>query len=107
MTTITLPTDKLNNPIQAMGVGVTQSISFSGTSAATSNALSKNTIIVRLVATQPCFVAVGTGTPTATTSSMYLPAGVPEYFGVNGFETLKIAALQVAASGVLYVTEMV
>lgn len=107
MTTITLPADKFNNPIQAMGPGVTQTISFSGTSAATTNAMSKNTIIVRLIATQPCFVAFDTGTPTATTASLYLPAGIPEYFAVNGWETIKIAALQASSAGSLYVTEMV
>jgi hypothetical protein len=37
---------------------------------------------------------------------MYLPAGVPEYFAVNGYETLKVAAVQNSTAGVLYVTEM-
>ncbi len=106
MTTIVLPTDKLNRPIQAMGVGTTQTISFGPVSFATSNALSKNTIIVRLAATAPCHVAISTGTPTASSSSMYLPAGVPEYFAVNGYETLKVAAVQNSTAGVLYVTEM-
>jgi hypothetical protein len=106
MTDIVLPTDKLNNPIQAMGVGTTQVISFGPVSFAIANALSKNTIIIRLVATAPCHVAIGTGTPTATSTSMYLPAGVPEYFSVNGFQTLKVAAVQNATAGVLYVTEM-
>lgn len=106
MTDIILPADKFNNPIQAMRIGTTQTISITGSSAATANAFSKNTIIVRLVATQPCFVTISTGTPTATTSGLYLPAGIPEYFGVNGYETLKAAALAESASGTLYITEM-
>lgn len=106
MTDIMLPADKHDNPIQAMAPGVTQTIAFSGTSAATTNALSKNTVVVRLLATQPCFIKIGTGTPTATTSDMYLPAGIPEYFAAEGIYTLKVAALQVSAAGTLYVTEM-
>lgn len=107
MTDITLPADKFNNPIQAMGIGVTQVVNFGLSSVATNNALSKNTIIVRLVATTACFVKISTGTPTATASDMFLPAGVPEYFGVNGYQTVKVAALQSSAAGTLYVTEMV
>lgn len=106
MTSIILPADKFNNPIQAMRIGVTQAIGLTGSSAATANAFSKNTIIVRLVASEPCFVRIGTGTPTATSADMYLPAGIPEYVGVNGYETLKAAAIAVSASGTLYVTEM-
>lgn len=107
MTTIVLPADKFNNPIQAMGIGTTQVVNFGLSSVATNNAMSKNTIIVRLVATTACFVRISTGTPTATTSDLFLPAGVPEYFAVNGWETVKVAALQASASGSLYVTEMI
>lgn len=107
MTDITLPADKFNNPIQAMGIGVTQLVNFGLSSVATNNALSKNTIIVRLVSTTSCFVRISTGTPTATASDMLLIAGVPEYFAVDGYKTLKVAALQSTAAGTLYVTEMV
>jgi hypothetical protein len=107
MTDIILPADKFNNSIQAMRIGVTQSVTFSLTSAVTTNALSKNTIIVRLVSTSDCFVKITTGTPTATPADMFLPAGVPEYIGVDGFNTLKVAAIQSTAGGTLYVTEMV
>ena len=107
MTDIILPADKFNNSIQAMRIGVTQSVTFSLTSAVTTNALSKNTIIVRLVSTSDCFVKITTGTPSATPADMFLPAGVPEYIGVDGFNTLKVAAIQSTAGGTLYVTEMV
>jgi hypothetical protein len=107
MTDIILPADKFNNSIQAMRIGVTQSITVGLSSTATANALSKNTIIVRLVSTSDCFVKITTGTPTATPADMFLPAGVPEYIGVDGFTTLKVATIQSTASGTLYVTEMV
>jgi hypothetical protein len=107
MTDIILPADKFNNSIQAMRIGVTQSVTVGLSSAATANALSKNTIIVRLVSTSDCFVKITTGTPTATPADMFLPAGVPEYIGVDGFTTLKVAAIQSTTGGTLYVTEMV
>jgi hypothetical protein len=107
MTDIILPADKFNNSIQAMRIGVTQSITVGLSSTATANALSKNTIIVRLVSTSDCFVKITTGTPTATPADMFLPAGVPEYIGVDGFNTLKVATIQSTAGGTLYVTEMV
>jgi hypothetical protein len=107
MTDIILPADKFNNSIQAMRIGVTQSITVGISSTATANALSKNTIIVRLVSTSDCFVKITTGTPTATPADMFLPAGVPEYIGVDGFNTLKVATIQSTAGGTLYVTEMV
>jgi len=107
MTDIILPADKFNNSIQAMRIGVTQSVTVGLSSAATANALSANTIIVRLVSTSDCFVKITTGTPTATPADMFLPAGVPEYIGVDGFTTLKVATIQSTAGGTLYVTEMV
>lgn len=81
----------------------TQKVTFSGTSAATTNAIGAHITVVRLVATEPCYVAFG-GAPVATSSSIYLPADRPEYFTVNSGD--KVAALQVGSGGVLDVTEM-
>ena len=81
----------------------TQTISVSGTSAATSTAFGDNTTIVRLVSTTDCHLRFGTS-PTATTSNMMLPANVVEYFKVT--PGVKLAAIQRLASGTLYVTEM-
>ena len=106
MTSIVLPADKFNNPIQAMGIGATQVLTV-GLSSVASSALSKNTIIVRLVSTADCFVKISTGNPTATAGDLFMPAGIPEYFAVNGWETVKVATLQSSAGGSLYVTEMI
>lgn len=60
--------------------------------------------VVRLLATVDCFVAFG-DTPTAdTTTSMLLPAGVPEYFFLPLGQ--KVAAIQSAEAGSLYITPM-
>ncbi len=106
MTTTYLAKDHFNHAIQALAPGVTQTVTISGTSAATANALSKDTVVVRLVATTPCFINIGTGTPTANTTHMPIAANIPEYIRVNGYETVKVAGVQISAGGTLYVTEM-
>jgi hypothetical protein len=62
---------------------------------------------VRLVATSDCWISFGAA-PTAVasgTSSIFLPAGVPEYFWVYPGE--KVAVIQNAAAGSLNIAEMV
>lgn len=68
-----------------------------------SSALNARTTVVRLVATTNCHVKFGSN-PTATTSDIYLPAGVVEYFKVSASD--KVAAIKNADAGNLYVTEM-
>ena len=106
MTTTSLAKDQLNHAIQALLPSTTQTVAISGTSAATTNALSKNTVVIRVLATTACFINIGTGTPTATTANTPIAANIPEYFRVNGFQTIKVAGIQLSASGNLYITEM-
>lgn len=107
MTTTYLAKDHFNHAIQALAPSTTQTVTISGTSTATANALSKNTVVIRVLATTACFINIGTGIPTATTSGTPLPANVPEYFRVNGYETVKVAVIQLSSGGALYVTEMI
>lgn len=81
----------------------TQSITTSGTTAATATAFNGQTYIVRIHATKACFITFA-GTPTATTSHMYMGDGMTEYFSVSPGE--KVAALQATEAGTVYVTEM-
>jgi hypothetical protein len=68
------------------------------------------TTAVRLVTTAACFVEIGkvavtNVAPTAiANTSMYLAAGIPEYFAcyVGAF----VSAIQVAAAGSLYITPL-
>lgn len=106
MTTTYLAKDRFNHAIQCLSPSTTQTVTISGTSAATTNALNKNTVVIRVLATTNCFINIGTGTPTATTSGLPLMASVPEYFRVDGSQTLKVAGIQMSAGGSLYVTEM-
>lgn len=92
--------DATGSPIQAMHFGKSQSISFDGTSAQSSGITSH---LVRVVATQDCFLAVGAN-PTASSSGVFLPASAIEYFGVDT-DGWKIAVIQSSQAGTLYITE--
>jgi hypothetical protein len=68
--------------------------------------LLNNTRHVRLVATSACWVSFGNA-PTAVrlgSASMFMPAGLPEYFWVRQGE--QIAVTQDAVGGSLYITEL-
>lgn len=105
-TTAYLAKDRFNHAIQALAPSTTQTVTISGVSAATANALNKSTIVIRVLSTTACFINIGTGTPTATTSGTPIAANIPEYFRVNGYETIKVAGIQLSSGGSLYVTEM-
>ena len=61
---------------------------------------------VRVVATNACWIAFGVSPVAAVRSvtSMFLPAGLPEYFWVLPGE--QIAVIQDAVGGFLYITEL-
>lgn len=89
-------------PIMRVVDASTQSVAVSGTSAQ-SAVISGNTSYVRLLSTTLCHVRVGSN-PTATTSHMPLPPYVPEYFIVPSGQ--KVAVIQNASAGTLYLTEV-
>lgn len=66
------------------------SVNFSG-GATASAAFNAQTRFVRLVCDVQCSVAFGAN-PTATTSNMVLPAGLPEYFGVIAGQKVSVIA---------------
>lgn len=89
-------------PIMRISDGSTQSVAVSGTSAQ-SSAISANSGFVRLVSTTLCHIRIGSN-PTATTANMPIVPYVPEYFAVTAGQ--KIAAIQNASAGTLYITEV-
>ncbi len=104
-----LPKDRHNDAIQCVRPGAVQNISFN-TSGSTKCAavLQPDTIVVRVIATVDCYVAIGPdASVTATTGSLYLPAFAVEYFSIpqNDRGQWNVAARGVAASGTLNVTE--
>lgn len=106
MTQTYLAKDRFQHPIQALEPNVVQNVSFNtSTSTATSNNLNGNTVVVRVMSTVDAYVAFGPSA-TASNASLYLPAFRPEWFRVDQNAGWKVAALGVAASGVLNVVEM-
>ncbi len=81
----------------------TQNVAFTGTAGAIGNAIDAECTLVRVWATQDCFVKSGSS-PTATTSHMPVTAKVATYMVVQGGD--KVSAVRVSASGSLYVTEL-
>lgn len=81
-----------------------QSVAFTGTAGTISSVFGTNfNGVVRVVATTACYIKIGVS-PTATSSDVYLPAGLPEYFKARPGE--KVSAIQVSSGGTLHVTEM-
>lgn len=83
--------------------GTTQTVTVGAASAATTNAVGQHTKRIRLISTTACHVAFAVA-PTATTSSMYLAAGREEVFAIKPGQ--KVAVIQNAAGGTLFVTEL-
>lgn len=77
-----------------------------GAASAASTAINAHDGTVRLMSTVDCFIEVGTPglTPTAVVdTSVYLPAYSPEYIYIGA--NSKIACIQVAAGGFLYISQ--
>ena len=96
-----------------IGAGSLQSLAFStGPVGAYSTAstsfgapvlVPNNTSHVRLVATSDCYVAFGANPTAVAGAGMLITASTPEYFWVAPGE--KVAVIQVAAGGILNITE--
>jgi hypothetical protein len=97
-----LKRDRNGQVLQAFVPGVSQNVAI-GAASVQSAAFGELTTCVRVVSTSDCFIAIGQN-PTATTSSMLLPAGAPEYLAVDA--GMKVAVIQQSAAGSLNVTEL-
>lgn len=84
--------------------GTVQNITTSGSSQATANAVGSTTSIIRVAVNQDTYVALG-ATPTASTGSMFIPAGGVEFLAVVPSST-KVAVIQASAAGVASITEL-
>lgn len=104
----TMPLDTLGNPIPTLGYvdGGARTVPIGLVSARNTTAIGADTRVVTLFATSACFIRLGDVTVTAAATDHYFPAGV--YYDVAiGPETKDryIAALQVSATGTLYISE--
>ena len=85
--------------------GTSQNVAYTGTAGRIANAISNDVFLVRVVLTTAGHIAIGLPSVVATTSDMYMPAGVPEYFAVRPGE--KISAVRETSSGTMHVTEII
>lgn len=103
-----LARDERKVPIPVLQPSTTQTVTITGTSALSTHVTATN--IIRVVSTTDCHIEFGFN-PVATTSSMFMPASVPEYFeigDVSGDSTMtNLAVIQNSAGGTLYITEMI
>ena len=77
-------------------VGTTQTVAVGSSSAATSNAFNGQTREIRIVTTVDAYVEMNATSPTATSSSIIVPAFTPEYFRVT--PSTKVAFLRVGST---------
>ena len=77
-------------------IGSTQTVAVGSSSAATSNAFDAQTREVRIVTTVDAYVEMNSASPTATSSSLIVPAFTPEYFRVA--PATKVAVLRVGST---------
>ncbi|WP_455176241.1 hypothetical protein [Azospirillum largimobile] len=72
--------------------------------AATQSSQPFGVVVLRLVATSPCFVAFGAAPSADVLTGHYLPQGVPEYFRAAAGD--RIAVVRAAEDGLLHISEM-
>ena len=78
-----------------------------GATSATGPATTAGVNTLRLVATVACWVTIAPGgVAAAATTSLYLPAGVVEYFRVPDAGTAKVTVLEASGAGTLSITEL-
>jgi hypothetical protein len=87
--------------------GATQIVNLAtSATAVASTAFSSQAYQVRVATTSAsgCFYVVGDGTPTATTSGVFLPANWVDYVTITPGE--KISAITATGTGTLNITEV-
>ncbi len=92
-------------------LGTTQTVAYTGSSAAIGNAFGAQTYQIRVVANSACHIKIGDGAQTATTSDPLLPASIAEYLTVSPGQRISAIraatdGLVTATSGTLWVTEL-
>jgi len=93
--------DEKNSIAQAVKPVSTEKLAISGTAAsAAAFTQQTNDGVIRIVSDIPCFYAFNA---TATTSSVYLPAGAIEYVRYNKNDTFSV--ITAGTSGSIYISE--
>jgi len=95
----------------ASRLSTTQTIAYTASSAAITNAFGAQTYQIRVAANSACHIKIGDGVQTATTSDPFLPANWPEYITVTPGQRISAirastGGLVTATDGTLWVTEV-
>lgn len=101
MAAISLPRDRTGAPVDATRPGTGQTLSFTGTSSASTTFTST---LLRVVSTEDCWIAVGSSPTAVASTGMLLIAGRPERIVVRTGE--KVAAIRAGADGSLNIVEL-
>lgn len=99
-----LPLDDSGVRIQALFPARAQSITVTATTARNSTDFGEDVTVVELTPDQDMFVKFGGGAVVATTSDVFLAAGVVYTYPTGG--NLRIAAIRDTADGTLRITEL-
>lgn len=97
-----LPRDSRNVPVNVLQPIDTMAVPV-GASSTLINTFEDGVEVLRIVATVNCHIEFGPA-PIATTSSMFMPAGVVEYFQRKPGHV--IAVIQSATAGMVYISSM-
>jgi len=96
--------DDNGNYIPAFGLGTVQTVAYTGTAGAISNAVGSSTRMVRVWCSTDAHILIA-ASPTADTNDTPVTGKAAEYFKVRGGID-KVSAVQQSAGGDLYVTEL-
>lgn len=97
-----LPRDSRNVPVNVLQPIDTLAVPI-GATATLINSFEDGVEVLRIVATVNCHLEFGPA-PIATTSSMFLPAGVVEYFQRK--PGCVVSVIQNTSAGMLYISSM-
>lgn len=106
----TLPKDRSGGVIQALYPDQAQKITTSTTSAVNPTDFGDGASVIRVLATVPTFIRLGTSVTVATTDDHYLPDNVTEYFSLGADPNMgvlpatRLAAIVPSGTGVVYIS---
>lgn len=85
-------------------ISVNQTVAYDGS--VQSAALNSQTKLVRMLALTDAFIATGSSNPTASSSTMFLKAGLWHYLPVTAGLGWKIAGIKHTTASSLYIQEL-
>ncbi len=99
-----LAADTNRNAIQALSYGTVYAITVTSSSAAQATAFGAGVVVARVVCNNGCRILCNAASPTALSTSTYLPPGVVEFPRVTTGN--KCAFISTGVDGFATVTEM-